>query len=260
MCWMDADCVGFGRKAVILASILPHDMILRPKKYGFSLVALAAFFCFWLNAPAASAQQPDSTILVLPDSAALAQADSALPGAQKRRGPLRFIREHSPDPIPFFKKDYPNPRKAVLLAAVIPGTGQLYNKKWWKLPIVYGAIGGMAWWTYDNASTFSEYSINYKAQVDDDPNTKVTDPKFETVDVETLRTYRDRFRKYTEQSYLGLGLVYLLSITDAYVDAQLYNFDVSEDLSFRLVPSLQSSPGFGAAFGIGLQIPLYSSH
>ena len=224
-------------------------MILRPKKYGFGPVALAAFFCFWLNAPAVFAQQPDSTVLVLPDSAAVAQADSAMPVAQKHRGPLHF-----------FKKDYPNPRKAVLLAAVIPGAGQLYNKKWWKLPIVYGAIGGMAWWTYDNASTFSEYSINYKAQVDDDPNTKVTDPKFETVDVETLRAYRDRFRKYTEQSYLGLGLVYLLSITDAYVDAQLYNFDVSEDLSLRLVPSLQSSPGFGAAFGIGLQIPLYRSH
>lgn len=232
-------------------------MILRPKKYGFGPVALAAFFCFGLNLPAALAQQPDSAVLVLPDSVALAvQADSA----QQRKGGLRFLRKVPHAPVQFFKKNYPDPRKAVLLAAVLPGAGQLYNKKWWKLPIVYGALGGMAWWTYDNAATFSEYSINYKALVDDDPNTKVTDPKFETVDVETLRAYRDRFRKYTEQSYLGLGLVYLLSVTDAYVDAQLYNFDVSEDLSLRLVPTMQSSPGFGAAFGIGLQIPLGRSH
>ena len=231
-------------------------MILRPKKYGFGPVALAAFFCFGLSLPAAFAQQPDSTVLVLPDSAAVAQADSA----QQRRGALHFLRKPLHAPAQFFRKNYPNPRKAVLLAAVLPGAGQAYNKKWWKLPIVYGALGGMAWWTYDNGSTFSVYSINYKALVDDDPNTKVTDPKFESVDVETLRVYRDRARKYTEQSYLGLGLIYLLSVTDAYVDAQLYNFDVSEDLSLRLVPTVQSSPGFGAAFGLGIQIPLGRSH
>lgn len=154
----------------------------------------------------------------------------------------------------FFRKKYPDPRKAVLLATLLPGAGQAYNKKWWKLPLVYGALGGMAWWTYDNASTYSEYSINYKALADENPNTQVTDPRYEFVPIETLRTSRDRFRKYTEQSYLTLGLLYLLSITDAYVDAQLHGFDVSDDLSLRLVPATSATPGDGIALGIGLRL------
>jgi hypothetical protein len=231
-------------------------MVFISKKHPLMLAALAAFFCWSLNAPQAQAQQPDSTALRVPqDSSARAGADSAQPVSQPLlRKSLRFIGQRAPNPVRFFKKDYPNPRKAVLLAAALPGAGQLYNKKWWKVPIVYGVLGGMAWWAYDNGSLYSEYAINYKALVDEDPNTKVTDPKYEQVDVETLRVYRDRFRKYTEQTYLGLGLVYLLSVTDAYVDAQLYHFDVSDDLSLRLKPSLQSSPGLGATLGIGLQL------
>lgn len=188
----------------------------------------------------AHAQQPDTIKVVLPDSIALARTDSTLPA---RKSSLRF-----------FRKNYPDPRKAVLLATVLPGAGQAYNRKWWKIPIVYAALGGMAWWTYDNASLYSEYSINYKALVDEDPNTNVTKPAYQFVDIETLRDSRDRFRKYTEQSYLTLGLLYLLSVTDAYVDAQLYKFDVSDDLSLRLRPTLPAAPHTGMALGIGLQL------
>lgn len=224
-------------------------MIFLPKISALAVFALAIFLSFTTQA-----QKPDSTVLVLPDSAASARPDSSQPAVIQRRGPFRVVGKYATAPVRFLKKDYPNPRKAVLLAAVLPGAGQLYNKKWWKVPIVYGALGGMAWWAYDNGSTFSEYSINYKALVDDDPNTKVTDPKYEAVDVETLRAYRDRFRKYTEQTYLGLGLMYLLSVTDAYVDAQLYNFDVSDDLSLQLKPAIISSPGWGATWGLGVQL------
>lgn len=191
----------------------------------------------------AYAQQPDSLSVLLPDSAHVAQTDSSQTAMRKPYKPLRF-----------FQKNYPDPRKAVLLAAVLPGAGQAYNKKWWKLPLVYGALGGMAWWTYDNATKYSEYSINYKALVDEDPNTQVTNPLYEFVPIETLKDTRDRFRKYTEQSYLALGLLYLLSVTDAYVDAQLHGFDVSDDLSLHLVPASTAAPGGGTALGLGLRL------
>ncbi|GEM_PF-260628 len=212
-------------------------------RYPFCFT-LAVVVLFLLNNTPVFAQEPD-TVRVSPDSIVVVQTDSSKIKARKRL-PI----------VGFFTRKYPDPRKAALLAAVLPGTGQAYNKKWWKVPIVYGALGGMTWWTVDNVRTYHEYRDNYKLLVDGDPDTNPTDPKYLTVSTGTLREYRDRFRKYSEQSYLGLGLLYLLSVTDAFVDAHLYNFDVSDDLSMRLVPSLQSSPGFGATFGLGVQIPI----
>lgn len=206
--------------------------------------AIAILVFFLLNSAPVLAQQPD-TVRILPDSVVTVQTDSSKIKARK----------HFPG-VDFFTRKYPDPRKAALLAAVLPGSGQAYNKKWWKVPIVYAALGGMTWWTVDNVRTYHEYRDNYKLLVDENPNTNPADPKYLTVTTETLRQYRDRFRKYSEQSYLGLGLLYLLSVTDAFVDAHLHNFDVSDDLSMRLVPNLQSSPGFGASFGLGVQIPI----
>jgi len=207
-----------------------------------SLFLSAAVFFFLLPSTPLAAQQTD-TVRLLPTSVAVALADSL------------FLSDRAHDPVHrFFTNRYPDPRKAALLAAVFPGAGQAYNKKWWKLPIVYGALGGMTWWTLDNVKTYHEYRDNYKALVDGDPKTVPTDPKYALVEPATLLEYRDRFRKYSEQSYLTLGLLYLLSVTDAFVDAHLHNFDVSDDLSLRLVPQTQSAPGFGASWGLGIQV------
>lgn len=151
----------------------------------------------------------------------------------------------------FFVKKYPQPRKAALLATVMPGAGQMYNRKWWKLPIVYGALGGMTYWTVDNVKQYRLLRDEFKARVDDDPATS-PNPAYARLENQTVRDYRDLYRKYCEQSYLALGFIYLLSITDAYVDAHMYRFDVSEDLSLRLQPKNGVTPGFGLHIGAGL--------
>jgi len=154
-----------------------------------------------------------------------------------------------------FVKKYPNPRVAALLSFVLPGSGQAYNKKWWKIPIVYGALGGMTWLALDNDKTYRGLKKNYKWVVDGDDLTNPTEEPYIFMSPNQMKSYRDQFRGYTEKSYLFLGITYLLVVTDAFVDAHLSNFDVSDDLSLRIVPDIQSgSSAIGASFGIGIRL------
>ena len=207
-------------------------------------VALRFFFLLLLFSVADRlwGQKPDS-LRVLPDSSGV--VDTVFASKTTARG-----RVHR-----FLSKDYPNPRKAVLLGFVFPGGGQIYNKRWWKLPLVYGAIGTALAFEISNVREYRDARDNYKWAVDDDELTKPVG-KFAGRDATTLRSYRDTFRRYVELSSVALGLVYLLSVSEAYVDAHLKNFDVNEDLSLHLKPSLQPAPGLGAAYGVGLCLQL----
>lgn len=203
------------------------------------------FLSIVLWAPVLWAQEPASQVVVLPDSIAMAQADS---GAVliRRDG---FVRR-------FFTNKYPNPRKAAFLSMALPGAGQAYNKSWWKLPIVYGALGGMVWVEVDNIKQYRKLRDNYKILVDGDENTNPTESPYDRIDATTMKKYRDQWRRYVEQTSLGLGLVYLLVAADAFVDAHLHSFDVSDDLSLRVVPKAQTLPIGGPVFGVGVQLGL----
>lgn len=199
--------------------------------------------CFlWISC--LRAQEPvvpaDTLVVVLPDSLTLA-GDSAV--VQTRTGIFRG----------FFTKNYPNPRKAAFLSLAIPGAGQIYNRSWWKVPIVYATLGGLVWLEVSNVRQYREYRDNYKLLADEDPNTNPTDPKYQNVDKTNLKYVRDVYRKYVDQSSLALGLAYLLTATDAFVDANLKTFDTSDDLSLRFRPKAQSS-GVGLAFGLSVQV------
>ncbi len=208
----------------------------------FGLITLVLL----LSGRFAAAQQPDS-VQVVPDSLLTARPDSFVPGESTSP----FTR--------FFKKDYPNPRRAALLSFVFPGGGQMYNQKWWKVPIVYGALGAALYFEIDNIKEYRALRDNYKLLVDGDPNTNPTEPPYNRIDATSMKTYRDQWRRYVEMSSLVLGLAYLLQVTDAYVDAHLKNFNVSDDLSLRFKPTLESVPGFGATFGAGVSLQFGNS-
>jgi len=189
------------------------------------------------------AQQPDS-LRILTDSIPTTTPDSSAVLEKKKDG---FVRR-------FFAKDYPKPRRAALLSLILPGAGQAYNKRWWKLPIVYGVLGGMVWLEVDNVKQYRELRDNYRLLVDGDPNTNPTEPPYNQIDATSMKTYRDQWRRYVEQTSLFLGLAYLLQVTDAFVDAHLRSFDVSDDLSLRFQPKMDATPGFGATFGVGASL------
>lgn len=135
-----------------------------------------------------------------------------------------------------FKEDYPHPKTATYAALIIPGAGQLYNKDWWKVPIVWGAYGAIGYSIYFNYTEYQGYNkrvIEY-----------LKDPmSMPDVNIGVLRNNRDVFRKNLEYSYLGAVLIHLLSATEAFVAAHLQKFDISDDLSLRITPQLQAYPG-----------------
>lgn len=154
-----------------------------------------------------------------------------------------------------FKADYPNPKKAAFLSLALPGAGQIYNKRYWKLPLVYGALGGMVYLVDFNQSRFRRFRNALDLKRADMPH-EFSGTRLD--DVRTLRNLRDVYDKRTQVSYIGTVIVYALQAVEAFVDAHLKEFNVDDDLSLRLEPQIDMGPfpGSGPTFGIGLTVPL----
>lgn len=142
-----------------------------------------------------------------------------------------------------------SPRKAAIRSAILPGWGQVYNRKYWKLPIVYGAIGLTGYIFVYNYSNFKDTRFAYKVKYNMRVNRTDTAlfPKIkkelQPLSEESLRFYRDEFRRDIDYSVLIFVLAWGLNIVDAAVDAHLKAFDVSDDLSFQLRPGHSTMAG-----------------
>ena len=132
-----------------------------------------------------------------------------------------------------------------MVAVVFPGGGQIYNRKYWKLPIIYGGFAGCAYALSWNGKMYKDYSQAYLDIMDSNPNTKSYEdllPPNSTYNEEqlknTLKRRKDMFRRYRDLSIFAFIGVYLISIIDAYVDAELSNFDITPDLSMKVEPAV----------------------
>ena len=139
----------------------------------------------------------------------------------------------------------PNPTKATWLALVIPSGGQIYNRKYWKLPIFYGGFAGCAYALTWNSKMYKDYSTAYKDAMNGNmQSSSITDllpPGYkisETQLKELLRKRKDTYRRYRDLSIFAFIGVYLLSVIDAYVDAELSNFDITPALSMKVEPAV----------------------
>ena len=131
-----------------------------------------------------------------------------------------------------------SPTKATLLSLALPGLGQAYNKKYWKIPIVYALIGTSLYFALDQQSQFNDFKDAYVKRVDDNPET--IDEKFDGVYTDAnLLSLIDFHRKNRDLMFALTGIAYALNVVDAAVDAHLYDFDVSDDLSGTIKPSFQ---------------------
>lgn len=156
----------------------------------------------------------------------------------------------------------PDSQKSLWLSMVIPGAGQIYNRKYWKLPIIYGGFVGCAYALTWNSKMYKDYSQAYQDIMSDNPNNDsymdFLPPNF---DINSDRKrYEERFRKgkdlYRRQRDLSIFAfigVYLLSVIDAYVDAELSDFDISKDLGMRLEPTLFNDVQRKHLQGVGIQ-------
>lgn len=131
-----------------------------------------------------------------------------------------------------------SPKKASIMSTLVPGLGQAYNKKYWKIPLVYAAIGTPLFLAIDQSNRFEEFKDAYLFRVDDDPNT--VDLKYDGVySDENLLSLIDFHRRNRDLFYVLTGVAYILNIVDAAVDAHLYHFDISDDLSASIQPNVQ---------------------
>ena len=144
----------------------------------------------------------------------------------------------------------PDPETATWAAMAIPGGGQIYNRKFWKLPIVYGGFVGCFYAYNWNGQMYKDYRQAYLDIMDSDPNTNSYKEFFRPgYDFESNKEYlkevfkkrKDRYRRWRDLSIFSFIGVYALSIIDAYVDAQLANFDISEDIHLSIEPQLIDS-------------------
>lgn len=229
---------------------------MRTRKYLFKWIALVTMLCM----PSITAAQT----VVFADSTHTLVADSLVRSVLTEMNNYPEVAEpvELPDSAAatyFDKRDYrrqlrqqrlesftPDPAKATWSALVFPGGGQIYNHKYWKLPIVYGGFLGCAYALNWNNQMYSDYSQAYLDIMDDDPGTASYEdflpPRY---DVEANKDYlkrvfknrKDTYRRQRDLSIFCFIGVYLLSVIDAYVDAELSNFDITDDLSVQVRPA-----------------------
>lgn len=131
-----------------------------------------------------------------------------------------------------------NPKTATLLA-LIPGAGQIYNRRYWKLPIVYGGLGAFGYFTAVNYAEYACFRKAYLHTVDQNDLTNDNCYLAPGVDSLSLKIYRDNAQESAELFVIGLTLFYGLTIIDAFVDAHLMRFDISDDLSMKIEPKVE---------------------
>jgi hypothetical protein len=196
-----------------------------------SLLFTTIFFLFMLHDTKIFAQEKGDTLLLKGNARADASGKNllALDTATKKKH---------------------NPKIATFRSAILPGWGQAYNKKYWKIPIIYGALGTTAGVFFYNLKT---YKLLRKAVIyrGDTSTYNLVDPQFRNLSTESIRTYRNAFRQNIDYSVLFFLLFWGLNVVDATVDAHLQAFDVSPDISMKIRPGLNSNnngPGISFVF------------
>jgi hypothetical protein len=164
------------------------------------------------------------------------------------------------------------PLKATMMAVVFPGLGQIYNRKYWKIPLVYAGFGGLIYSAAKNSSFYNEYMKAYQDFTDAIPETnsyiKLIKADPSTYDPilfpksynaasfsyykDGLLRYVDYYKRYRDLSFIGIAGWYLLSVLDANVDASLFNYDISNNLDVAVVPMPVALPGGFTGAGLNL--------
>ncbi len=166
----------------------------------------------------------DTTTVILPDTLLLPRVvpeeDVTIEEPEDQEEYFPEIKEHSP-------------LRATMLSATLPGLGQAYNGKYWKIPFLYAGIGGVIYAVDFNNRQYQHFRKNWVARVDGNPNTQDEYPNQAT---DRLQREMNRWRRNVEISYIMGAALYILNILDATVDAHLLDFDVGEDLTLNVMP------------------------
>ncbi len=143
-----------------------------------------------------------------------------------------------------------SPRKAAIYSAILPGLGQIYNRKYWKVPILYAGFAVTGYYLKDNLEKIDLYKTGLLAALDDDPNTENTTG----FNQQQLDLLVEQYTQWRDLSYIVFGVIYVLNIIDANVDAHLMYFDVSPDISMSISPYIAPNPWQGTGLTLTLKL------
>ncbi len=152
------------------------------------------------------------------------------------------------DTLLLVQKQEHSVKRATLMSTALPGLGQGYNRKYWKIPIVYAGLGTCVYFIADNTSNYRYYRDALIAETDGDPST--INPT--GAPASEVRRVMEQYRQWLDLSYISFAVVYALNIVDAHVDAHFFSFDVNEDLHASFRPTVISTNRPNA--GISLRI------
>jgi hypothetical protein len=186
------------------------------------LYRLAALFVLVFFFLPSFCQERDTLVIItdtVPKSDKIAQKDSI------------FLAKHSP-------------RKASIYSAVLPGLGQIYNRKYWKVPIVYAGFGGLIYGIIYNTDNYQYYKDKYKYMLDNNLT------EWEGITIRQAEVYKDFHRRWRDLFSIGTAGFYVLQILDATVDAHLINYDISEDIALVIDPAILSCNGVNNSIGL----------
>lgn len=208
-------------------------------------------------------------------SIASAQTDETILPVKKALTPKDTLLLISSDSVTGkkVKRDWstwrPSAKRALWLSLVLPGAGQIYNRKYWKLPIVYGGFVGCIYALQWNNMMYKDYAQAYMDIMDNDPNTQSyneflhlgnkIDDSNRAYYQKVFKNRKDLYQRWRDMSIFAMIGVYALSVIDAYVDASLSEFDISKDLSLKIQPAVlnnKESRNPLNSSGIGLQCSL----
>ena len=176
---------------------------------------------------------------------------------------LDSLAKSQPVTIPVVFK--PDPQKSLWYAIIFPGLGQIYNRQYWKVPIVYGGVAGLTYAISWNGKYYRDYSRGYRDIMDSDPNTKSYEKLLPySIDPSSseaknlMKSRQNTYRRYRDLSIVGAVAFYAITVIDAYVDAQLADFYISPDLSMQVAPTLFQTPNsYKPSVGVQLNFNLF---
>ncbi|MCQ2285165.1 MAG: DUF5683 domain-containing protein [Bacteroidales bacterium] len=167
-----------------------------------------------------------------------AQTDTSANAAQVSASDSTKVAKHSPT--------------TAMLLSIVPGGGQIYNKKYWKLPIVYGCLAASSYFIYSSATKMADYRNEFINRRDG--NVELLVEEYAQYNDENIIELKNKYRRNMEISIGVTAIFYVLNIIDAMVDAHLYYFDISDDLSLRWSPSVMPSLAHNRpSYGMSLQ-------
>ncbi len=133
-----------------------------------------------------------------------------------------------------------SPQKATWMSVVLPGLGQVYNKKYWKVPVIYGLFGTFGYLSVQYNNNYMEFRQHYKDRIDGKTTQQETGEYWEMLTNDQLKQEMKRWERNRNFNYIGIFLTYIANIIDASVDAYFFYYDISDDLSLKLEPEIKT--------------------